>query len=386
MSQRLSRSVLALAGAGVVCLQVGCGDGGGAPEENLNVASIHAGVNTTCATVEEGTPYCWGANEYGQVGDGTTTDRPRPTVVTGIPDFVPPIPGDHTCALDLSALFCWGRNDSGELGRGTTDPGPTPAVVTGGVAFQQVVVGDDFSCGLAISGATYCWGANDVGQLGTGIPGPSPVPVPVAGSPQFSALAAGGRTACGATVTGELLCWGNGADGELGTGAFDITANIPGLVASNLQFTNVAIGANAEGQATVCAFTTEANYCWGKNGDGEIGDGTKVRKASPTLVLGDLPASQLAPGGSHTCARTPAATVYCWGKGGRLGTGGSAGSTTPVAVTGDILFSVVFAGRDHACGRTDDEPSTAYCWGENSRGQLGDGTTIARLAPTRVSF
>jgi alpha-tubulin suppressor-like RCC1 family protein len=350
------------------------------------VGGLRAGANSTCATVENGGGvFCWGANEFGQVGDGTTTDRLRPTGV-GAPLYSPPYPGDHVCATDNNGLYCWGRNVSGEVGVGTTDPAPTPSLVSGGLAFQQVVIGDDFTCGQANSGATYCWGANDVGQLGTGVAGNSSVPVPVAGDPQFRVLAAAGRTACGATVTGELLCWGNGADGELGNGQFDVISTTPMPVGGGFQWEGVAIGANAAGEATVCAGTITALYCWGKNSDGEIGDGTKQRRSLPTAVVGVSPNAQIAPGGSHTCARLPQATVVCWGKAGRLGNGTSQASLTPVAVAGGLVFAAIWSGRDHTCGRTDDEPSRAYCWGDNARGQLGDGTMTERLVPTRVVF
>jgi alpha-tubulin suppressor-like RCC1 family protein len=350
------------------------------------VGGLRANVNSTCASIEEGgTVFCWGANEFGQVGDGTVEDRPRPTPVVGAPLFSPPYPGDHVCAPDATGLYCWGRNLSGEVGVGTTDPVLTPALVTGGLAFQQVAVGDDFTCGLANSGVTYCWGANDVGQLGTGTPGGSAAPVQVAGDHQFHIIAAGGRTVCGIAM-GQLLCWGNGADGELGNGQFGVTAGTPTAVIGAFQFYDVAIGANAAGQATVCASTMEAAYCWGKNSDGEIGDGTKLRKNVPTAVVGLSQGGQVAPGGSHTCARFGSGAVFCWGKGGRLGNGTSQASMTPVAVTGGVVFAAIWSGRDHTCGRTDDEPSRAYCWGVNARGQLGDGTTTERLAPTRVLF
>ena len=352
------------------------------------VGGLRAGANSTCATIEDGGEvFCWGANEFGQVGDGTTKDRLRPTQVGGAPLYSPPYPGDHVCATDNNGLYCWGRNLSGEVGVGTTDPAPTPGLVSGGLAFQQVVIGDDFTCGQANSGAAYCWGANDVGQLGTGVAGNSSIPVLVAGDPQFRVMAAAGRTACGATVTGELLCWGNGADGELGNGQFDVVATTPTPVGGGVQYADVAIGANAAGQATVCATTfTAVVYCWGKNSDGEIGDGTKQRKSLPTAVVGISPHVQIAPGGSHNCARLPSAAVVCWGKAGRLGNGTSQASLTPVAVAGGQVFAAIWSGRDHTCGRTDDEPSRAYCWGDNARGQLGDGTTAERLAPTRVLF
>jgi alpha-tubulin suppressor-like RCC1 family protein len=130
----------------------------------------------------------------------------------------------------------------------------------------------------------------------------------------------------------------------------------------------------AGGQRLACALSERQDDVW------------LARKNVPTAVVGLPPYSQIAPGGSHTCARVPSAEVFCWGKGGRLGTGNSQGSLTPMAVTGGQVFAAIWSGRDHTCGRTDDEPSRAFCWGDNTRGQLGDGTKTARLAPTRVLF
>jgi alpha-tubulin suppressor-like RCC1 family protein len=258
-------------------------------------------------------------------------------------------------------------------------------LVLASFTFQQLAVGDDFTCGITTSGPTYCWGANDVGQLGSGNPGGSLTPVAVAGNPELLSIAAAGRTVCAVANSGELLCWGNGAEGELGNGQSASSA-VPVAVSGGLQLFAPAIGANASGQATVCASTLDAAYCWGKNSDGEIGDGTKENRNVPTAVTGLPGGAQMAPAGSHTCARLVSAAVFCWGKAGQLGTGNAQASLTPVEVTGGIKFAAIFSGRDHTCGLTDDGPRQAFCWGFNTRGQLGDGSRTTRLAPTLVSF
>lgn len=380
-------SLLARCAGLLLGLVIGCtNDSIPEPDTQPVIAGIRAGGNTTCASIEDtGTTFCWGANEFGQVGNGNTTDQLRPAEAQNAPIFSTPYPGDHTCAAETSGLFCWGRNLSGELGSGTTDPFLTPAAVLAGFTFQQLAIGDDFTCGISTTGPTYCWGANDVGQLGTGNPGSSLAPVAVAGNPQLLSIAAGGRTACAVASTGDLLCWGNGAEGELGNGQSASSA-VPVAVSGGLQLFAPAIGANASGQSTVCASTLDAAYCWGKNSDGEIGEGTKENRNVPTAVAGLPGGVQMAPGGSHTCARLPSAAVFCWGKGGRLGTGNAQASVTPVEVTGGITFGAIFSGRDHTCGRTDDDPSRAFCWGFNNRGQLGDGSRTTRLAPTLVTF
>jgi alpha-tubulin suppressor-like RCC1 family protein len=386
MRRRLGRAVSVPVWVLAGLLQSGCGDGSSEPSPPAEAAALtvlRADGNTTCGRAEDGSGFCWGANEFGQLGDGTTTDRHRMTrVLTGFYGIT--VTGSHSCAYDGAApTRCWGRNSSGEIGTGTTAAVLTPTTLDGNLNFCEVAIGDDFSCGIAVSGVTYCWGANDVGQLGAGAVDASAVPVPVAGNHQFRTVAAGGRTACGIEQS-QMYCWGNGKDGELGNGAFETASSEPVPVAGDLPLYIVAIGSNAQAQATVCALGSDAIYCWGKNTDGEIGDGTTLRRNTPTRVLGDLGQAQVEPGGSHTCARSPGAEVYCWGKGGRLGTGSSQGSLAPVRVSGELAFSAITSGRDHTCGWTDDEPQRAYCWGLNDHGQLGDGTTTARLRPTAV--
>ena len=390
--QWVKLAIVAMAAVLIALAACGSNDDGGEggplePGLQPAISGFRTGGNSTCASLEEdGTAYCWGANEFGQVGDGTTTDRHRPTRAGSIAHYFPPLAGDHACSQGATELYCWGRNSSGEVGTGSTSLTLTPTLVPGGLAFQAVAVGDDFTCGIAGSGTTYCWGANDRGQLGTGTPGNSPIPIAVAGQHTFTVIRAAGRTVCALTNTSELYCWGNGADGELGNGAFNSSASVPTIVGGGLHVLDVGVGANQAGQATVCAMAFEGPYCWGKNSSGEIGDGTKVRKSIPTAVGGLTGDVQFAPAGSHTCARSPLATVYCWGKGGRLGNGNSQESLSPVLVTGVQKFSYIWSGRDHTCGVSDVEPRLLYCWGENSRGQLGDGTTSARVAPTQVVF
>ena len=370
-----------------------CGGDGenGSPSTNgVAVDGIFAGGDNTCAVLHDsGAVFCWGANQFGQVGDGSTVDRLSPSAVAGAPLSTLPVPGDHTCSTRLATdLYCWGRNSSGELGTEDSSDAPTPrAIAQGGGGWWSVAVGDDFTCALYGANTVFCMGANDVGQLGTGLPQSEAYPRVTWNAHLFNTVAAAGRTACAiAQNDTHLFCWGDGTDGQLGNGQFDVTASVPTLVPGDLHFTSVAIGANAAGQATVCAVAEEGAFCWGKNGDGEIGDGTTDRKNTPTRVAGLDQVTQLAPGGSHTCAELASGKVFCWGRGGRLGNGSSAASLTPVPVSGGHVFAGIFAGRDHTCGRTDGDPSEAYCWGENSRGQLGDGTTESRLAPLLVPF
>jgi alpha-tubulin suppressor-like RCC1 family protein len=146
---------------------------------------VAAGYDHSCAITVGGPTLCWGLNEYGQVGDGTTADRSSPATVAGGHAFAAITAGlRHTCALDTSgAAWCWGDNTYGELGDGTQTRSDTPVAVAGGLQFAYLKAGELSACGVTPAGVAYCWGDNEYGQLGDGTTTSSNVPVKVAFQP-----------------------------------------------------------------------------------------------------------------------------------------------------------------------------------------------------------
>jgi alpha-tubulin suppressor-like RCC1 family protein len=146
---------------------------------------VAAGYDHSCAITLAGPTLCWGLNEYGQVGDGTTTSRTSPATVAGGHSFAAITAGlRHTCALDTTgAAWCWGDNTYGELAAGTQARSATPVAVAGGLQFAYLKAGELFTCGVSPTGTAYCWGDNEYGQLGDGTAAGSPVPVKVAFQP-----------------------------------------------------------------------------------------------------------------------------------------------------------------------------------------------------------
>jgi alpha-tubulin suppressor-like RCC1 family protein len=291
---------------------------------NFIASTITGGDSHTCGLTTTGDAYCWGRNDEGQIGDGTEdTDRLAPTRVAGNLKFTSITASRHqTCALTaIGAAYCWGYNADGALGNGTTDNKLTPTAVSGSLKFRMVISGDYHTCGLTTTGAAYCWGRND--------------------------------------------------DGQIGDGTEDIDRLAPTRVAGNLKFTSIN-----SGRDHTCGLTNAGTaYCWGDNGDGELGDGTTVKKTTPTAVTGGLKFTIIDAGDSDTCALTSAGTAYCWGydQAGSLGTGGTENANSPQAVIGGHTFISISAGDDHTCGLT--TAGAAYCWGYNEDGELGDGTT-----------
>ena len=399
-----------------------------------NFISLSAGGLHTCGLTSGGTAYCWGGNRFGELGDGTTgnggetANRTNPVAV-GQGRFSSLMAGyNHTCGLDLrGAASCWGYNGDGRLGDGTGGGDnylanrSTPAAVIGGLLFTGFLVGGNHTCGVALSGTAYCWGWNNNGQLGDGSQTNRGAPVAVSGGRTFTALVAGWGHTCGLATGGTAYCWGSNANGRLGDGTIGTDRNTPVKVdVSSIpvvtptsppsptpiatisptasptasptppQAGTTALTRLALGHGHTCGLASGGSaYCWGFNGSGQLGDGTNSDRLTPVAVAGGLAFTSLVAAGQHTCGLVSGGTAYCWGynQQGQLGDGTSGTDrTTPVAVSGGRSFTALVAGGYHTCGLV--SGGTAYCWGNNSYGQLGDGTggnySANRTAPVVV--
>jgi alpha-tubulin suppressor-like RCC1 family protein len=263
---------------------------------DLKFVSIQAGASHTCALTSDGTAYCWGANDRGQLGDGTTNARLVPQAVTGGHTFRLITAGGfdigHTCALtEQGEAYCWGDNERGQLGNGSggfgqedLDPHPVPAPVVGAPNFASLTAGlGRHTCGFTDAGAAYCWGENPFGALGDGSEGDRASPGPVSGGLAFVQLVAGGFLGhtCGLIAGGTAYCWGDNERGQVGDNS---TADRlePALVFGGLSFTTLDAGF----RHTCGLATTGALYCWGSNGAGQLGTNSTTHATVPTKVAG----------------------------------------------------------------------------------------------------
>ncbi len=348
--------------------------------------AIAVGGTHTCARMQGGGLKCWGANDNGQVGDGTTAGRLAPVDVIGLGGSVSAVAAGnaHTCAvLSGGSAKCWGSNRDGQLGDGTTTTHAAPVAVSGlSAGVTLVAAGDEHSCAVA-AGAVKCWGANHDQQLGDGATRPRLTPVGVVGlASGMATVAAGGNHSCAVTAAGGARCWGMNSSGQLGdgSGVDHTTAVTPAGLASGVT-------AVATGYYFSCALTTAGGAkCWGSNSTSQLGVGA-VNTSVPNDVVGLASGvTAISVGDNHSCALTSAGGVKCWGYNyaGALGDGTTTERPLPVDVTG--LTSGVFAisaGSYHTCAVL--TGGAVKCWGANESGQLGDGTGVNRTAPVSVS-
>ncbi len=349
-------------------------------------ASIASGQAHTCTLLDTGAVKCWGFNEIGQLGAGASPlYRTTPVNVIGLSSGVSAISNryDHTCALlNTGAVKCWGWGASGQLGDGTTtEVQPNPTDVSGlSSGVIAISTGNGHTCALLNTGAVKCWGGG--GKTGDGTYEDRTTPVDVIGlSSGVSAISAAGYHTCALLNTGAVKCWGSDDNGTLGNGGGP--DHSPG---GNISGLSAGVIALAAGERHNCALlSTGGVQCWGKNENGQLGDGTLVSKNYPVTVSGISNAIAISAGFETSCALLSTGTVKCWGRNssGQLGDGSQTQRLTPVAVSGLSSAVAISTGSNHNCALL--SSGAAKCWGSNYWGQLGDGTQNDRLTPVSVT-
>jgi alpha-tubulin suppressor-like RCC1 family protein len=364
--------------------------------------SVDAGYQHTCALTNDGTAYCWGRNTDGELGAGHYDHRSRPERVAtflkldeiqagGLPYYDNLWEQAHTCGRLGGGVFCWGgfHNDQLGDGQGPCTPDQTPhecaqpipveidvTCTTCGSSPQveSIAVGGSHSCAGILSdypGEVSCWGS-----IGSGNQGWTP--------------SAGGAHVCTYSSLVGTLCMGDNRAGQLGDGTTNDAAS---SVQVRDASTNPLWSRPVAGFQHSCAVVNSRAWCWGSNSRGQLGTTAPAGGcggnpcsvyAVPVQQL-NVNVSAITLGLEHTCALA-SGDVYCWGSNtqGQLGnTNAASSSVVPVLVEGGHTFVGVSAGAEYTCGVTAE--GSLYCWGDNLRGQLGNGTTADSRTPVRVS-
>ena len=348
---------------------------------------LSVGSMAACVIDRASAAWCWGDNDFGQLAT-----PPGAFSTTAIAVDVPALTrfgatgAQAFCGFTSDgAAMCWGRADFGMLTANV--PRGTVVTVAGG-PYTEVGIGRLGGCGLGTTGIGYCWGNNQRGEIGsTAIPllTSTTNPTPIDGGRTYDFVASGWLHACGLTKTGAAYCWGLGELLGAGGTPADTISRVPLLVSGGHTFSQLAIGPShtcglkADGQA----------WCWGRNASGQLGDGSGTNSRVPVQVATSLRFSTIAVGDviqaptGYTCALTDDGTAYCWGRNerGQLGDGTQVARSIPTAVGGGLRFTALELGENSTCGMRGE---LVWCWGGNERGQIGDGTTVDRLLPVLI--
>ena len=398
---------------------------------------VAAGALHTCARKADNSLYCWGRGELGN-GGPMVPSQPTPVAVTALgTNVIRVAAGTTTCAIRQGgSLWCWGNNLLGQVGDGTSSgdelvDGQPHRILPQQLALSNIVsvaAGAGHTCAVEAGGDLHCWGSNSLGQIGnatttgsacgSNVCRPSPTRV-TALSTLVADVAVGGRHTCAVTKDGRLYCWGENTTGQLGTGSTGGESCQPSLPCRSSPAQVTALGNDvaqvAAGGSHTCAVLKNGTlWCWGVNSSGQVGNGTQtgsqctlpggssfpicVTSPAQVTALG-ANVAQVVTAGDRTCARLKDRSLWCWGDNawGEIGapTDADAGingaQPLPVRVValGNDVTEVAIS-VEHSCART--HAGSVWCWGNNTYGQVGDGTTAGsdcrfnghcRLAPTR---
>jgi alpha-tubulin suppressor-like RCC1 family protein len=366
---------------------------------------LAVGETTACALDDKGVVYCWGTNSL-RMEYGDTSAQSNSPIAVGVPILTALSvgAGQHMCGIAPSRqALCWGRGQFGQLGGGTLGAiGNPPTPVQQGT-WARIAVSRLNTCAVSLNDVGYCWGSNQRGNLGNNsldVGGAVAIASPVATEHVFRSVVPGWLHTCAIATNGAAYCWGDNTNGQLGTGFTDTDVHLdPLLISFTEQFEQIAVGARS-----TCGITIDHRaLCWGFNGTGQLGDGTRTQRSAPVQVASTQkfvaiamasgfsggtttnPPLNTQGGNAHTCAITEAGVPYCWGwnGNGQIGDGTTIDRLVPTLVQGNLILSTIALGGTSSCGMLD---KSIWCWGSNSSGQLGNGTRTNSLVPVPVAL
>ncbi len=301
------------------------------------VASIFSGQSTSCAILTTGAVQCWGQGTEGELGG--TTNSSTPVTIAGLP--ASPVinlamGNGFVCAqLQSGAVYCWGDNTNGELGNGTNTASAAPVLVQGlSSGVTGLSAGGATVCATMSTGSVNCWGAGTSGQLGNGASTDSNVPVAATGISTATEVSVGSSQSCAVLQNLTMVCWGSGTLGQLGTGS--TTSSSTPVAAS--AFATGILNVTATGDSTCVEYATGSVACVGANNYGQLGNGTTSATATttPQTITGLTSVGDFSGSSDHECVLVTIDNYKCWGRNnqGQLGDGTTTDSSTPVAASG----------------------------------------------------
>jgi alpha-tubulin suppressor-like RCC1 family protein len=371
--------------------------GDGTTDEQLNpvpvtsliptrpVQRVAAGSEHGLAIGPDGEVYAWGDNEFGQLGDGSTTSHPLPAIVPGLSRITGVYAGTFSSmAVDADGVvWAWGIDIPWRSG-GFMTHNDLPTKLAGLPPIAALSVGDSHVLAIAIDGTVYAWGANSSGQIGDGTFANRPSPVRVAGLSGIVDVSAYGLNSMALAANGTVYAWGSNSDGQLGVAGYERSAPVavPGVPR--------AVDVGARGSLSLVVGVDGLVYSWGRSDVGELGDGgTTVTRSMPTRIHGLTGIQAVDAGGSFVVARDASGAVFAWGANqkGQLGGGriDSPGVFSPprevIELAGVTSIDAATGGNGALAVRAD---GGIFSWGAGEEGQIGDGNVVSRATPVQI--
>ena len=325
------------------------------------------------AITTNGDLYCWGWNDHGQVGNGTTNNQYTPVKILSNVSYI-------TCSENTSAaittngdLYCWGRFS----GNGNFNNQLTPVKILNDVSYITCSHGAlPYNAAIITNGDLYCWGDNIHGQLGCGTSiGSQYTPVKVLDNVSSIKIGIMSSSIYSAAITtnGDLYCWGDNRYGQIGNGSTNEYQTTPVKILSNVSFVNLFFyGYSA-------AITTNGDlYCWGNNMCGQIGNGSTENQTIPIKILSNVSSitSTYKDIRAFSAAITTNGDLYCWGSNnyGQVGNGSTKDQFTPYKVLSNVSFVYIYNFDTFTCVAAITTNKDLYCWGSNEHGRIGNGS------------
>ena len=349
---------------------------------DIKWVSITAGFYHTLGLKSDGIIWAWGRNSEGQLGDGTIVDKINPVQTSSVLiDWLCITAGqNHSLGIKSGGtLWAWGYNLNGQLGDGTTVSKSYPVQIGTDNKWVSITTGYSHTLGIKSDGTLWAWGKNFSGQLGDGTTADKNSPVQVGVDNKWVSVTAGGNHSLGLKSDGTLWAWGYNGYGQLGDGTI-VGKNNPVQIGVDNKWVSITAGENH----SLGIKSDGTLWAWGWNTKGQLGDGTIVNKSSPLQIGVDIKWVNISAGGFHTLGTKSDGTLWAWGFNGlgELGDGTIVDKTSPLQIGADNKWICITTGVKHSFGIKSD--GTLWAWGYNFFGELGDGTTADKNSPLQI--
>lgn len=324
----------------------------------------------------------WGSNFYGEIGDGTNTERDAPIQNGKTTNWQTISSGNshHTLSVKTdSSLWSWGQNDYGQIGDSSTLDRNRPTRIGLLKTWKSAAVGYNHSMALKVDGSLWAWGRNDYGQLGDNTNIDKIAPVQIGTDTDWNIIMCGDFFSFGIKNDGSLWGWGVNQSGELGDGSKE-NKNVPTQIGTDKDWKNISSGFGF----TLATKTDGSLWAWGWNLYGQIGDATNDDKSTPTQIGTDKDWKNIYANAYHSMALKTDGSLWTWGynSSGQLGDGTKTDKNIPTHIGTGIDWNFISGGVDHTTALKSD--GTMWAWGYNTDGELGDGTTTDKIIPTQI--